>query len=414
MNHDFYTDRLSAYYDMELKNEEFVMVDQHVQNCPECLAIIEEFKKFDSVVEENSMLAGDDYFEKAAQKIEAAISGPVETEVVEIQKKSSSMGGLWWKLAGVAATLAVIAFISLYESDITDNLEIENQAAPETTADNDSVLVDKDLAVEESDASAKGTFDTSAAIRIERQSSGTIPVTAEKDIVDKFKSDNKKEAAEEIEAQIDKLADNDAESIKKEALQPKTSPQLTPQSIQKSDKEPELLKSKKIQTVQTDKLAADSKEKADIVSEPLSKDISADESAKETPYKIDRVQSLVPKKGSAKEILDEVKEEVADKDLSYWQNQKAQLEGSIQKLSSNSLRTVQPKRTTTKKATELSNTETAMTLKLLEAHYNIARLSEDKKEREESVDYLKEMSENEDKSVVEKASEYLKLLKIKH
>jgi len=128
MNHEFYTDRLSSYFDQELKNEEFVIVDEHVKQCVECQQLLAQYAKLDDTINRHAELDDTAYWEKSAQKIEAAIGGDQKTEVIAIPK--STYKGLWWKISGLAASIAILAFISLYEKDITNDLDQQISPAP--------------------------------------------------------------------------------------------------------------------------------------------------------------------------------------------------------------------------------------------------------------------------------------------
>ncbi len=123
MDHSYFKDRISAYHDGELKHEEEHLIAEHLKTCAECQQLLKELEAFDRMVEKHSGLKDDEYWERSAQKIEQAIGGEVKTKVVDIKK--SSWSGLRWKLAGVAASAAVIAFIALYETDITDQVNRE-------------------------------------------------------------------------------------------------------------------------------------------------------------------------------------------------------------------------------------------------------------------------------------------------
>ncbi len=120
MNHEYFKDRVSAFHDGELKHEEERMIAEHIQQCEECQKLLADLEKLDLMVSERSGLGESDYWEKSAQKIEAALGVKGETEVVEVRR--GSYRGLWWKISAVAASAAVIAFIALYQGDISRNV----------------------------------------------------------------------------------------------------------------------------------------------------------------------------------------------------------------------------------------------------------------------------------------------------
>lgn len=61
MEHQFYIDRLSAYFDNELKNEELVIVKEHVMGCSECQKKLQELEKLENLIIEKSDLSESDY-----------------------------------------------------------------------------------------------------------------------------------------------------------------------------------------------------------------------------------------------------------------------------------------------------------------------------------------------------------------
>lgn len=126
MEHSYFKDRISAFHDNELKHEERQLIADHLEQCAECRRLLQELERFDAMVEKHSGLAGGEYWEESARKIEAAIGDEESTKVVRID---SSYRGLGWKLIGVAASIAIIAFIALYESDISDKVRRRGESA---------------------------------------------------------------------------------------------------------------------------------------------------------------------------------------------------------------------------------------------------------------------------------------------
>jgi len=123
MEHSYFKDRISAFLDGELPPYEEQVVGEHLAGCEECQQIKAELEKIDSLVEKYSDLDDDEYWEKSAQKIEDAI-GISETQIEDITPgKKSNYKGLGWKLATVAASIAVLTFIGLHEKDIFKEID---------------------------------------------------------------------------------------------------------------------------------------------------------------------------------------------------------------------------------------------------------------------------------------------------
>lgn len=128
MNHGYFQDRLSAYFDQALTLEEMQMMKEHLESCAECRDRLEDLAKLDRLIDDNAALGESDYWEKAAQKIESRLTSPEKTEVTDIR---SSWFGLGWKLAAAAASVAALTFVALHEGEI-QNSAVKSKRATET------------------------------------------------------------------------------------------------------------------------------------------------------------------------------------------------------------------------------------------------------------------------------------------
>jgi len=121
MDHDFYKEKISAFFDGDLKNETFIMVSEHLKECEICQHELEKLTNLDKMIEEHSRLSENEYWERSAQRIESAITEEEnEEKVTEI--KPFVWKGLGWKLTTVAASIALITFIAIYEKDMSDEM----------------------------------------------------------------------------------------------------------------------------------------------------------------------------------------------------------------------------------------------------------------------------------------------------
>ena len=126
MDHGYFKDRISAYLDGDLPPYEEQAMAAHLEGCEECRMLLEELRQVERLVEDHSGLKGDEYFEQLAQKIERRIGGgQEEPEVTDISGPGRS--GLVWKLTAAAASVAVLVFIGLHQTDI---LEMEESVVP--------------------------------------------------------------------------------------------------------------------------------------------------------------------------------------------------------------------------------------------------------------------------------------------
>jgi len=117
MDHSYFRDKISAYFDNELSPQEKEIVQQHLAQCQECRNLLAELKRLDRTVEKHSQLGGEEYWEQSAQRIEQRLGFREGTKVTDITP--SRWKGLVSKLAAVAASIAILGFIALYEGDIS-------------------------------------------------------------------------------------------------------------------------------------------------------------------------------------------------------------------------------------------------------------------------------------------------------
>ena len=112
MDHAYFKDRISAYFDGALPPYEKRAVEEHLAQCAECRGMLAKLRALDSMVEKKSELGESDFWEQQAQKIEQRL-GIGQTEVTRIQP-TRTWQGLSWKLAAAAASIAVVGVIGFY------------------------------------------------------------------------------------------------------------------------------------------------------------------------------------------------------------------------------------------------------------------------------------------------------------
>src|SRR3989304_8185410 len=116
MNHSYFSDRISAFKDGALPPYEQAAIAEHLKQCNQCRAALAKLEKLDRLVDERSGLDGRDYWEDLAQRTEHRI-GLEETRVTDIRPAGRGWG-LGWKWISVAASVAILTFIGLHQSDI--------------------------------------------------------------------------------------------------------------------------------------------------------------------------------------------------------------------------------------------------------------------------------------------------------
>lgn len=131
MNHGYFQDRLSAYFDQALTLEEMRAVKEHLSDCAECRGRLDDLAKLDQLIEEKRDLGESDYWEKAAQKIESKLTAAEDNKVTDVR---SGWFGLGWKLAATAASITVLTFVALHEDEIQDIADRSGESSDMTTA----------------------------------------------------------------------------------------------------------------------------------------------------------------------------------------------------------------------------------------------------------------------------------------
>ncbi len=131
MEHSYYKDRVSAWIDQELPPYEQEALTQHIAECDECRALAEELRQVYRLVDENSEISGgDDYWEELALRTEARIGINQKSNVTSLSKaRAYKSSGLGWKIAAVAASVAVLTFVGWHRQDIFQDL-FNQETAP--------------------------------------------------------------------------------------------------------------------------------------------------------------------------------------------------------------------------------------------------------------------------------------------
>ncbi len=129
MNHEYFRDRVSAYFDKSLPPQEQLAMEQHVADCPECQALLEKFSKLDQLVQQKGDLSGGDYWEQAAQRIEKRLGKQEQTNVTDISR-GRWYSGMKWKIAAVAASAILLIYVGYHEHEIYRPRPLEAPSLP--------------------------------------------------------------------------------------------------------------------------------------------------------------------------------------------------------------------------------------------------------------------------------------------
>jgi len=130
MDHKYFQSRLSAFADGELPADEQTRVAEHLEQCQDCARRVDELQRLEELTERESKLDDSDYWETAAQRIEAKLDRSA-TPITDLSKGPvKSKSSLWWKLPAIAASVVLVGYIGLHQSDILqDDIMIPPQEA---------------------------------------------------------------------------------------------------------------------------------------------------------------------------------------------------------------------------------------------------------------------------------------------
>ena len=132
MEHSYYKDKLSAYFDNSLEVQEMELLRRHLEGCAECRELLEKLSSLSKKIKELSGLDENEYFDSLAAKIDGKIADSGK-KVVELPRKESRRFGFDWKVGAVAASFMLIATVTYYQwqghESILDEI-IEQSAKP--------------------------------------------------------------------------------------------------------------------------------------------------------------------------------------------------------------------------------------------------------------------------------------------
>ena len=133
MEHSYYKDKLSAYFDSELEVQEMELLRRHLEGCAECRKLLEKLSSLSQKIEELSGLDENEYFGSLATRIVGKIAD-LDNKVVELPRKEFHRFGFGWKIGALAASFMLIATVTYYqwqdhESILDEILELPTKPA---------------------------------------------------------------------------------------------------------------------------------------------------------------------------------------------------------------------------------------------------------------------------------------------
>jgi len=141
LDHSYFQQRLSAYADGELEPSARAQVEEHLHTCPECRNRLQEIEKLSEFITRESGLAESEYWEQAAQRIERAVE-EAQPKIIDLKAERTRRrtSPWWWRAPAIAASVLFLGYITLNESSIlrdevlTPTQPSETEPAPQLKA----------------------------------------------------------------------------------------------------------------------------------------------------------------------------------------------------------------------------------------------------------------------------------------
>lgn len=125
MDESYFRDRISGYFDKSLPPDEYQLVDDYLKKSADGRALLDRIGRLDEFVQiQSELTAGDDFFERQARDIEARLGFESATPAQVEPAPSMKWRGTTWKWIGVAASIAVLSFVGYHQKDIFGPAEI--------------------------------------------------------------------------------------------------------------------------------------------------------------------------------------------------------------------------------------------------------------------------------------------------
>ncbi|MFH1373264.1 MAG: zf-HC2 domain-containing protein [bacterium] len=397
MDHSYYRDRISAYADGELSPMEKEAVRRHLDECEQCRQLLGEIERLDQLVADKASLPDGDYWEQSAQAIEQRLDTLAETKITDVSRFRWT--GMTGKIVAVAASVAVLAFIGLYQSDILKDVQ-QTPRILETPATKDDETVEKQAS--EPKMSRRGDVESKAddeTVAIEIPPAPKIEVDF-----------NEAELIEAVEVApqtnlmaVDTQLTPEAKTVQ-ELLQDVSGvakgrsgqvySEATSTKIDSVSPEPGDVGSKKTEPHAVEEVSVTASAKSQVAMKPVSV----------VPMRI--TEKAVETDAAAETVVSWVVIPPTDTSLAGWRQRRDSLQTLHADLTSPHRELADAKARRIRPEVSIDDVER----QLLRSYYEIARLTPDVQERAVAIDYLTRHTENPNACCKDAAVEYLREL----
>jgi len=443
MEHQFYRDRLSAYFDHELKHEEHAIVHEHIESCDECQKELLELEKLENLIADKTTLSDNDYWEQSAQKIESALEPNKKTEVIEIPKKSK---GLWWKLTGVAASLVLVSLIAFEEKEndfVLPNDKNTDVVDKIIESDNEALLLNSDDTVSLEKVITTIPVETESQDKLKQEIPLTIKESSAKPL--QIQSPQKSESLKkEVETRAESPTVSRSESIRNLGKSKAVSEEAILDAVDLSETISAEAKAVEIQDKYTtsNNLSATSKTQSMTVQDAKEKriektlEVNSEDVITEAEQKNEKIKKTEVDLQRSKPVVNEsfgivaqapkiatdnvenikiFQENISESSqIAYWQRKVSEYSTQLQnKKSKKAVRYLKSSKAdnSEKKNSNLPVDKNFIYKELFKSYYNIAILTTDSTQEQEAVSILKIYADSLTKSYSSSALHYYQLYK---
>jgi hypothetical protein len=419
-DHSYYQERLSAYADGELDASVRARVEEHLRACSECRERLKELEKLGEFVARESGLAESEYWERAAQRIERAVEDAhpktIDIRPARAERRTSPW---WWRAPAIAASVLFLGYVTLHESSILR----EEVLIPSPSTEPQPTLQTEAM---ESDSAAPVTVSDTPSLEMPKTPPATTIPESKKDIIDKYVSEpvSRPESALEEKDTRQGTAPNESVGVElnksivvlptSDSVARSASPSA---AASKAEKQPEVAAS-----VEAPKQAPDEEEASDVVISLAEEQNYRQKDRDRGPLVLRDTLTITPQMyqtpGSKEDGLSTLQRE----ELAYW---RAQRDSLVQKaallarqdtsLVGKALKySVAPIKEGTRSALSSDDSgrqvKEQTEVKLLEAWFQICRLTSDSTEVNQGVAFIEQVAANSKSGNREEAQSYLKQL----
>lgn len=426
MDHEYFKDRLSGYHEGGLKPEEMQILREHVEQCAECQAQLEQYRKLDKLIDDKCDLSDSAYWEESARKIEERLGfeGGKNAEITNVKHGLSWMS---WKVVTTVAAALVLTFVGLHQTDIMkmasespsvesyqDKIQSLEDDSLDSSDDETELDYDGSPVLEDEGAVTRSDQDAPAERMELHEVALEVPAPAavmedrrEKDEVSDGASNASEDSDYEPAKGLVRVRETDIVSKFTISRQAEGQPEPKPKVIVNAQPLPsETIKKKPVTSVEELLEYLDSV--PGVITDSSGEIFIRGGRSGEVKYIVNGAVGSHELDPLARQNLHLVEGTPSD-DIDHWRSIRDSIKPLVisEPVWASEAAPAKPK---DQKKTKSSSTAYQQTLKYIEALYHIGRLTDDEDEYEETMERLKKYRKSRQETIKEQAVKYYKLL----